>query len=228
MIPLRDNLLKKEAPVVVGTLLALNVLIYLWDRNGGLFGPNIAFADLAMRPAALLQALTPNGDPAELAKVFTSMFLHGNLTHIVGNVLFLLAFGPSVEAALKGPRFAIYYIFWGIAAAAAHALVNPASDIPTVGASGAIGGVLGAYLLLFPGATIRVVIPPFIFNPFPVASWALLVLWFVFQIAFPQPGVANWAHAGGFLAGMLTILLAGGREAILKDSNITEDETFED
>lgn len=228
MIPLRDNMLRKNPAVIVWTLVGLNVLIYLWDRNGGLFGPNIGFADLAMRPKQLLLALTPNGDPTELAKVFTSLFLHGNLMHLVGNVLFLSAFGPAVEDAIRSPRFALYYLFWGIFAAGAHILVNPSSDVPTVGASGAIGGVLGAYFLLFPGSKIRVVIPPFFFLPFTVTSWVLLGIWFLWQVLFPQQGVANWAHIGGFLAGMVTILVMGGRKAVLADVPIEEDEDFDD
>lgn len=225
MIPIRDNLLSKEKPVLVWTLVALNIVIYLWDRNFGLFGPSIAFADLAMRPKQLMIALTPEGDPMAFAKIFTSMFLHGGLAHLVGNVLFLVVFGPGVEKALGGPRFALYYLFWGLVAAAAHTFVNPGSDIPTLGASGAIGGVLGSYFLLFPGSRVELLL---IFYPVVVASWVLLGGWFIWQIAFPQPGIANWAHAGGFLAGMMTILIMGGRQAVLKGKNIEEDADFED
>jgi membrane associated rhomboid family serine protease len=113
-------------------------------------------------------------------------------------------------------------------AAAAHVFVNPGSDIPTVGASGAIGGVLGAYLLLFPGTQIRVIIPPFFFLPFAVTSWVLLGVWFLWQVFLPQEGVANWAHVGGFLAGMVTILVLGGKNQILKDHEVEEDDSFED
>lgn len=228
MIPLRDNLLRKQTPVLVYTIVALNVAIYLWDRNLGLAGPNMAFADLAMRPRQIMLLFAGQGDPIELAKIFTSMFLHGSLAHLIGNMLFLAAFGPSVEEALRGPRFAIYYLFWGVFASAAHIFVNPASEVPTVGASGAIGGVLGAYFLLFPGAQVKVVIPPFFFWPFNVTSWTLLVLWFGFQILFPQQGVANWAHVGGFLAGMATILVLGGRRAVLANREFEEDSDFEE
>ncbi len=100
-------------------------------------------------------------------------------------------------------------------ASAAQILVNPTSDIPVVGASGAIGGVLGAFFLLFPTAKIELIIP-WVFIPLEVSAWILLGLWFLWQIFIPQAGVANWAHAGGFLAGMVTVLILGGREAILK------------
>ncbi len=228
MIPLRDNMVRKNPAVIVWTLVGLNVLIFLWDRNGGFTGPNIGFADLAMRPNEVLRAFSSNGDPIEFAKVFTSLFLHGNLTHLIGNVLFLAAFGAAVEQAIKPTKFALYYLFWGLFAAAAHIFVNPGSDVPTVGASGAIGGVLGAYFLLFPGSKIKVVIPPFFFWPFSVISWMLLVIWFLFQVFSPQQGVANWAHVGGFLAGMVTVLVMGGRHAVLADVPIEEDEDFDD
>ncbi len=228
MIPLRDNLLRKQTPVLVYTLVVLNVAIYLWDRNFGFFGPNMAFADLAMRPRQVLLVFTGQGDPLEAAKIFTSMFLHGNLAHLFGNVVFLAVFGPAVEEALRGPRFALYYLFWGLCASAAHIFVNPNSESPTVGASGAIGGVLGAYFLLFPGSQVRVMIPPFFFWPFVVTSWVLLLLWFGFQVFFPQQGVANWAHVGGFLAGMITVMILGGRRSILAERRFEEDSEFED
>ncbi|MCU0315623.1 MAG: rhomboid family intramembrane serine protease [Fimbriimonadaceae bacterium] len=228
MIPIRDNLLSREVPVVTLTLIGLNVLIYLWDRNGSLLGESQAFADLAMRPAEVVLAFTPAGDPVALGKIFTSMFLHGSLAHIIGNVLFLQAFGPGVERALGGARFTLYYLVWGFLAAGAHVFVDPRSVVPTLGASGAIGGVLGAYFLTFPGSKMKVVVPPLFFLPFNLPSWLLLALWFVFQIAFPQPGVANWAHAGGFMAGMATILFLGGRQKVTRHLKLEEDENFDD
>lgn len=228
MIPIRDNLVSKEKPILVWTLIALNVLIYLWDRSGSLWGPSVAFADLAMRPSEVVLTLRGQGDPTALAKVFTSMFLHGGPAHLVGNVLFLMVFGPGVERAFGGPRFALYYLFWGIVAAAAHVFVDPGSNVPTLGASGAIGGVLGAYFLLYPGSRVAIMVWPLVFLSFTVASWVLLGLWFVFQIVLPQPGVANWAHAGGFMAGMTSVLILGGRTKILKDQTVEEDEDFDE
>ncbi|MDI9635117.1 rhomboid family intramembrane serine protease [Kamptonema cortianum] len=228
MIPIRDNLKSRETPILVWTLVFLNVVLFLWDRGGRIGGPNISFADLSMVPADVVRAFSTAGDPFDAAKVFTSMFMHGSLAHLVGNLLFLFAFGPGVERALKAPRFTLYFLFWGLVAAAAHIFVNPASEIPTVGASGAIGGVLGAYFLLYPGSQIKVFVPPFFFWLFSVPSWAMLGLWFVWQIVFPQPGVANWAHAGGFMAGMATILVMGGRNAVLAGLAIEEDEDFEE
>lgn len=222
MIPIRDNLFSRERPVVTYTLIALNILIFLWDRNFQVFGPSIVFADLAMRPADVMSALRGQGDPSALGTLFTCVFLHGGVAHIMGNMLFLLAFGPNVERALGGWRFVIYYLFWGVVASAAHTFVNPTSDAPTVGASGAIGGVLGSYLFLFPSSRITFLVPPFVFTPFVVAAWVLLGFWFLYQIFIPQPGVANWAHAGGFLAGMVTVLILGGRAKVLKAVRLEE------
>lgn len=224
MIPVRDNLTARDAPLVTWTLVALNVGIYLWDRQGALFGPTMAFADLTMRPAEAILAATGRGDPIELGKVFTSMFMHANLAHLVGNMLFLFAFGPNVERALGGPRMVLYYLSWGIFAAIAHTVVDPQSRVPMLGASGAIGGVLGAYFLLFPGNRVMVIVPPFFFWPFALPAWVLLGLWFAWQILLPQEGVANWAHAGGFLAGMLTVLVMGGREVVLRRTAWIRDE----
>lgn len=221
MIPLRDNLYSRERPIVTWTLIALNVLIYFWDRQWSWSGMSVVFSDLVMRPTEVVRSLNGSGDPLELGKVFTSMFLHVNATHLIGNMLFLFAFGENVEAALGGFRFALYYLFWGIVAGGAHVFVNPGSAAGTLGASGAIGGVLGCYFLLFPGNRVQIVVPPFLFWWFSVPAWILLGLWFLWQVALPQAGVANWAHAGGFLAGMVTVLVAGGRARLLSGTRFT-------
>jgi len=215
MIPIRDTRLSYRAPVITYTLIALNMLIYLWDRQWRILGDNIAFADWMMRPQDVTSFLKGKGELSDLTPLFTGMFLHGSLAHLLGNMLFLFVFGDNVEHALGPRRFAIYYLFWGFVAAAAHVAVDPQSSVPTLGASGAIGGVLGAYFLLFPGHRVTIVVPPFVFNPFEVAAWIPLGLWFVWQIVFPQEGVANWAHAGGFMAGMATVLIMGGRDKVL-------------
>lgn len=215
MIPIGDNRVRQRVPLVTWTLIAINALIFLWDRNGHLFGGSVTFADLAMRPHEVLLALK-GGDRFSLVTVFTSMFLHGSLIHIVGNMVFLLVFGPAVETAIGAWRYALYYLAWGFVATAAHIFVDPASNIPTLGASGAIGGVLGAYFLLFPASKVEILIPLLAFLSFEVAAWIVLGLWFAYQIFIPQEGVANWAHAGGFLAGMVTVLVMGGRAKLLK------------
>lgn len=215
MIPIGDNRVKVSAPILTWTLIALNCIVYLWDRQGHLFGGNFVFADLAIRNREVIEALRSE-DRFALTTLFTAMFLHGSLLHLLGNMLFLLVFGSSVEAALGPWRYTLYYLFWGVVAALAQIWVDPSSVVPTVGASGAIGGVLGAYFLLFPASKIEILIPILAFLSFEVSAWIVLGLWFLYQIFIPQEGVANWAHAGGFLAGMVTVLIMGGRAAILK------------
>lgn len=216
MIPIRDNRISQTVPVVTWTIIALNILIYFWDRQGHLSGPSVTFADLAMRPQDVVSAVKGQEPRFALVTVLTSMFMHGSLVHLMGNLLFLLVFGPAIEIALRAPKFALYYLAWGVMAAGTHIFVSPHSQVPVLGASGAIGGVLGAYFLLFPGNRIEIFVPllPFLTTEQP--AWVLLGLWFVYQIAIPQAGVANWAHAGGFLAGMLTVLVMGGRAALLR------------
>lgn len=228
MIPIRDNQINVRVPLVTWTLILLNCVVYMWDRQGHLTGPSVVFAGLAMRPAVVVAGLTGGGDQFALVTLFTSMFLHGGLMHLVGNLLFLMAFGNSVENALGPMRFALYYLAWGLVAGMAHVYVDPSSPIPTVGASGAIGGVLGAYLLLFPGNKVEVYIPLLAFITVVFSAWVLLGVWFLWQIFIPQEGVANWAHVGGFLAGMATVLVMGGRERVLKDRMLELDHEFGD
>ncbi len=177
-----------------------------------------------MRPNEVW-AVFSGGDRFPLVTLFTTLFLHGSLLHLLGNMIYLLTFGSSVETALGGPRFALYYLFWGVAASAAHIFVEPSSSIPTVGASGAIGGALGCYFLLFPGNKIEILMP-WIPVPLVASAWVLLGSWFLFQVLFRQEGVANWAHAGGFLAGMLTVLVMGGRQAVLRGKDLEMDYDF--
>ncbi len=228
MIPIRDSSYSKETAYVTWTIIGLNVLVYLWDRGGSLTGPSMAFADLAMHPSEVTRCLQGRGDPFEIGKIFTAMFLHGNLVHLLGNLIFLGAFGPNVEAAIGSARYALYYLFWGVCAFAAQILVEPGAEIAVLGASGAIGGVLGAYFLLFPGNKVRVLIPPFVWWTFDVSAFVLLGIWFLMQIVFPQDGVATWAHAGGFVAGMATVLVLGGRQKVLSQVQFLHDEEFDD
>jgi membrane associated rhomboid family serine protease len=215
MIPIGDSQRRRNTPFVTYTIAALLVGIYLWDRQGAISGQSVVFADLAMRPRDVLDALTGAGDRFPVVTIFTSLFLHGGIWHLLGNTIYLLAFGPAIEDALGSPRFALFYLFWGIVAAASHIFVDPSSTVPVIGASGAIGGVLGAYFLLFPTNKVHVMIPAL---PIPIAlsAWLLLGGWFLLQLFSPQAGVANWAHAGGFMAGMATVLILGGRNAVLR------------
>jgi membrane associated rhomboid family serine protease len=153
----------------------------------------------------------------------TSMFLHGGWGHILGNCLFLWVFGNNVEDSMGRVRFVIFYLLCGLVAAGAHVLVDPASPVPTVGASGAISGVLGAYLVLYPRVRVKMLIPIFIFLYFTsLPAWVVLIYWFVLQVITGLPqlmalrpevsgGVAVWAHIGGFVAGVVLIKLFENR-----------------
>lgn len=223
MFPVRHNQRVSNMPVITYSLIGLNVLLYLWDRQFQVFGNAVIFGDLTMRPNAIADALH-GGNKFAPVTMFTSLFLHGNITHLIGNMLFLLTFGEAVENAMGQWRFTLYYLFWGIFAAATHVFVNPGSSTPTLGASGAIGGVLGAYFLLYPASKIEI----FLFvTTLVVDAWILLGLWFLWQILVPVEGVANWAHAGGFMAGMATVLVMGGRNAVLKGRNLEEIDDFD-
>lgn len=148
-----------------------------------------------------------------------SLFLHGSWGHIAGNALFFWTFGNNVEGVMGPWRFLAFYLICGFAAAAAHVAISPASAIPTVGASGAISGVMGAYLLLYPRVRIRMLFIFIVFfKVFPIPAWAVLLWWFGIQlltglpqVLTPSPelagGVAVWAHVGGFVAGLLLIRL---------------------
>lgn len=206
--------MKQRVAVVTWTLVLLNVIVFLWDRQGHIFGPGYVFADLSMRPREVVAAVMGRDDKFPLVTLFTSIFLHANITHLVGNMIFLVVFGSGIEDALGSAWFAGLYLLWGFAASSAQIYVDPHSAVATLGASGAIGGIMGSYFLMFPGNKVEIFIA---FMSFEVSAWILLGLWFLWQIFGKQEGVANWAHAGGFLAGMVTILVLGGRKKLLKD-----------
>lgn len=152
-----------------------------------------------------------------------SMFLHGSWGHIIGNSLYLWVFGNNVEDSMGRVRFVAFYLLTGVAAALAHLAVDPGSPVPTVGASGAISGIMGAYLVLYPKVRVRTFIPPFFFLQFP--AWLVLILWFGSQVVSGLPdlsplrreisgGVAVWAHVGGFVAGALLARLFENPELV--------------
>jgi membrane associated rhomboid family serine protease len=144
-----------------------------------------------------------------LLTVVTSMFLHGDVMHLVGNMLYLWVFGDNIEDAMGHKRFAVFYLLGGVSAALVHVLSDPSSQVPTIGASGAISAVLGGYLVLHPRAK---VLTPILWIPLMLPAWALLGIWFGFQfwMAGADPGtgggVAWWAHIGGFVAGMIMVV----------------------
>ena len=216
MIPLRDDNPTTLKPVITVGLIALCTLAFFWQLRLGVHAETWIHA-LGVVPATLFgkQALPPEFAPVPaVLTVVSSMFLHGGWMHLFGNMLYLWIFGNNVEDAMGHGRFAVFYLLCGAAAVLAQALQAPDSTVPMIGASGAISGVLGAYLLLYPHARVLVLIPLGFFSRILYLP-AMLVLgfWFLLQLvssllADPsQPGVAFGAHAGGFVAGMLLIPL---------------------
>jgi len=169
-------------------------------------------------PARELALVCPAGD-REYLQIFTSMFVHAGPAHIIGNMFFLWVFGDNVEDRMGHVRYLLFYLICGIAAAAAQTYMSIDTVIPSVGASGAIAGILGAYLVLYPTARVQVVILPLFFIPFFVPAALLIGFWFVMQLfagfaemaqATAGSGVAWWAHIGGFVAGATLIWLFKG------------------
>jgi hypothetical protein len=220
MIPLRDENPSRSPPVVTRLLVALNVVVFLFQL---LLGADLlAFlSEWALVPARLTLALRYGEEPLTGPGVtlLTSMFLHGGWLHLVGNLWYLWIFGDNVEDRMGHVRFLLFYLLTGAVAGLLHSLTNPASRLPTVGASGAIAGVLGAYLVAFPRARIVTLLPIFpFFQVVALPAAIVLGLWFVLQFfsgaaALLVPtagGVAWWAHIGGFVSGVLGMWLLGG------------------
>jgi membrane associated rhomboid family serine protease len=208
MIHIRDVIPSRTTPLVTVGLIAVNALVFLFQQSlsAQQFATFVYVVGLV---------------PAEIsaATVLTSMFVHGGWLHFLGNMLYLWVFGDNVEDRLGHLRFVVFYLLCGLAAAMIQYAVNPQSHVPVVGASGAISGVLGAYLVLFPHSRVLTIVPLFFFIHFvEVPAILLLGLWFLIQVVgtvgtvgqteWHQPGgVALFAHAGGFLAGLAGVSL---------------------
>ncbi len=215
MFPISDDNPRRITPYVTWGLIAASVLVFLWQASLDSKAGEAAVYALGMIPARLFGFSQLPHELAAIpawATVLTSMFLHGGWMHLGGNMLFLWIFGDNVEDAMGHFRFAVFYLVCGAVAALTQGLLNLQSDIPMIGASGAISGVLGAYLLLYPRARVRVLLfLGIIFWIAHVPAMFVLGVWFIGQLvnaamAPPDvPGVAFWAHAGGFVAGMVLV-----------------------
>ena len=210
MIPISDDNPVRLTPVVTWTIMALCVAAFGWELSlGSQMAPAIAV--LGFSPASLSGAVAaPRGYLAVpgWATIFVSMFLHGGFLHIAGNMLYLWIFGNNVEDAMGHLRYGVFYLICGVAAALSMAATDPSSTVPMIGASGAISGVLAAYVLLYPRARVTVVVPlGIIFYPLKISAIWVVGFWFALQLLSAalsqsgQPGIAWWAHVGGFLAG---------------------------
>ena len=231
MFPLKDNIPTLRFPVVTVTLIALNVISYfLWQRGGLTLGEPSSrhFVCHLYDYAEIPYEVTHPGDQvgaqgcaaptvSTWVTVFTAMFMHGGLLHLGGNMLFLWIFGNNVEDSMGRLKFLVFYLLGGLAATALQLAVGPDSQVPNLGASGAIAGVLGGYLILFPRArVITVIFIVFFFTIIELPALLILAFWFVQQILFGyfdlnsagnEGGVAYFAHIGGFAFGLLAIKL---------------------
>ncbi len=214
MIPLRDTVPTRTFPFVTLLLIALNVLTFFYELSLSTsreLGPFIR--DHALIAARFFQ----EGGPQQCGTIVPSIFLHAGFLHLVGNMLYLWVFGNNIEDTVGHIKFAVFYLLCGGAAAGAQLWSNPDAQMPMLGASGAISGVLGAYLLLFPRAKVLTLVPFFFLWFVEIRAMFFLVYWILLQLINALPsllfasarhggGVAWWAHIGGFAAGLVLIL----------------------
>jgi membrane associated rhomboid family serine protease len=225
MFPFKDNIPTERFPVITVAFIVINVLVYLFELSLGELQLQQFFGEYGMTPCLISGVACSSSDtftaasavnPAFLT-LFTSMFVHAGPLHLGGNMLYLWIFGNNVEDSMGRIRFVVFYLICGLVASAAQIGIEPSSVIPNVGASGAIAGVLGAYLLLYPRARVTTLVFLLFFITFiELPAVVVLVFWFVFQIFYGTAslysessggGVAYFAHIGGFIAGFLLIKL---------------------
>jgi membrane associated rhomboid family serine protease len=230
VFPYHDENQTQRTAYVTLTLIALNVLAWVLVQGAGSAGSLAqSVCEFGLIPGELTASLPagtrfPMGeglvcvtDPGrQFTNLVTSMFLHGSWMHLLGNMWFLWLFGNNIEDSMTRPRFIAFYLLCGLAAALAQVFANPSSAVPMVGASGAISGVMGAYLVLFPRVRVFTVVPlGFFITSIPLPAWVMLIYWAALQVfggvtsitAAQTGGVAFWAHLGGFLAGVVLVKL---------------------
>ncbi len=218
MFPLKDDQPRYSTPYVNGFLIGINILIYSFQFLQLLQDPRGAdafmreYAEVPAHLAAFLGGSHRYTLQQVVLPFFTSMFLHGGWMHVLGNMWFLWLFGNNVESGMGHGRFLAFYLLCGLAAAAAQIGVDPSSAVPMIGASGAISGVMGAYVILYPKVRVHILVFLILIFRTSVPAWVMLGYWFVLQLlgtGMEQGvgGVAVWAHIGGFLAGAVLIAL---------------------
>jgi len=218
MFPLYDTIRSHRFPLINLTLIVANALAFLYELQMG---------SAALKEFIFTWGLIPihlvSDTNSEWLTVFSSMFLHGGWFHIISNMWVLFIFGDNVEARMGRFRYLLFYLLSGAAAGLLQTYILPSNDVPMIGASGAIAGVLGAYLVLFPNARIASLIPIlFIFTLIEVPAFLFLIFWFVTQLysgwfalqGGAGSGIAWWAHIGGFLFGLVTVSLFAGRRTV--------------
>jgi len=237
MLPYHDENATQRTPVVTITLIALNVAAFIGIQGAGAEQPMAAsVCNLGLIPAELMASVPPGAefpmgqqlvcvtDPGrQPLNVFTSMFMHGGWMHLLGNMWFLWLFGNNIEDSTTRPRFLLFYLLCGVAAALAQVFADVDSIVPMVGASGAISGVMGAYLLLFPRVKVfTFVVLGFYATTVALPAWVMLIYWMVLQlvsqaastVSGQKGGVAYLAHLGGFAAGLVLIKMFERRDRV--------------
>ena len=236
MFPYRDENETQRTPYVTVLIIIINVLAWLLVQRGG--QPQAlaeSVCNLGLIPGELTGALPPGAslelgrgllcvtDPGrQVSHLITSMFLHGSWIHLLGNMWFFWLFGNNVEDSMGPIRFIVFYLLGGLGAAFAQVVIDPASNIPMVGASGAISAIMGAYLVLYPHVRVFAMVPlGFFLTSVALPAWLMLVYWMVIQffgglqsIGRAGGGVAFWAHAGGFVVGVVLIKLFARRDYV--------------
>jgi membrane associated rhomboid family serine protease len=210
LFPIKVTQPSYSRPLVTVSLIVVNVLVFLHQVSLDPYSLHQYIADYGLRP---------NPQYFHFANIFTAMFVHAGWVHAGGNMLFLWVFGDNVEDILGHGKFLLFYLLCGLAAALAQMASNPLSIVPMVGASGAIAGVMGAYLVKFPRSRVEMLFFAIFFFRFDVAAWFMLAYWFVIQIAggfditeASQGGTAFFAHVGGFVTGVVLVHIMGVRE----------------
>ena len=207
MIPIRDQIPTRRVPVINYLLIAANIFVFIIQWLAGPREVELVY-EFALIPVHFTSSLSLG----DISDIFTSMFMHAGLAHIGGNILYLWIFGDNVEDSMGSGRYLLFYLVGGVVASLTHIITNPTSAIPTVGASGAIAAVLGAYLVLYPQSKVLTLVPlGFFLRLTMVPASIVLGLWFILQffqgvLSLGGPdvgGVAFWAHIGGFVAGVV-------------------------
>jgi rhomboid family protein len=237
MFPYKDENPTERPSVITVAIIAANVLAFILVQGAGAEGPLAhSVCNLGLIPGEILHTAKP-GSGVELAPgmlcqveatpkywtVLTSMFMHGGWFHLIGNMVFLWVFGNNIEDVMGHGKFLIFYLLCGTAAAAAQTFINPSSVVPMVGASGAISGVLGAYLLLYPRVRVHtLIILPIYITTVALPAWVMLGYWILLQVLsglaslseLEKGGVAFFAHVGGFVAGLLLVRLFASEDVL--------------
>jgi membrane associated rhomboid family serine protease len=216
LIPIRDQIPTRRVPIVNYLLIAANVFVFILESLAG------SNQDALVYQFALIPAnFTANINLANFTDIFTSMFMHAGLLHLGGNMLYLWIFGDNVEDSMGSLKYLMFYLVGGVVASLTHIFFNPGSQVPTVGASGAIAAVLGAYLVLYPQSRVMTIIPlGFFIRLASIPAIIVLGFWFILQLfngvfslgaESDVGGVAFWAHIGGFVSGLVLAKLLASR-----------------